>query len=251
MYSSSNSNRGWTNYLGIPFVEIPPGTCIIGAHDNDVDANDNERPVHKITISRNFYMAAWPLTLGDYLRFCKYQKREYGSFLDDQAVNFISCNEADSYIARLNAERPLSERDVHYRLPTEYEWEYACRAGSSTRFYFGDDWMFEELANYAWYDECAWNVGLRHPQAVAQKRPNEFGLWDMHGNVWEWTSDGWASYNDILSYGEGIRNGNYRVLRGGAFCHEARYIRASDRDYYEPSYKHYYTGFRLCADKRS
>lgn len=236
------------NFLGIELVRIPSGRCVIGAGEGDRDAEDNERPAHGVEVERPFYLAANSVTLGSYLELRDYPRREHGAFRDEHAVNFISWDAAESYIAQLNAVRPVSERCMQYRLPSENEWEYACRAGASTRFHYGDDEGYERLKEYAWYGTNAWDAGLRHPQPVGLKTPNDYGLHDMHGNVWEWTSDGWATYEDIVRCGEGVRDATTRVLRGGGFCHEARYIRASDRDHYPPSYCHYYTGFRICMD---
>ena len=247
MLSSDDTATLWRNFNGSLFVRIPAGSCVVGARADDCDAEDNERPAHEVTIAP-FYLAAWPVTLGEYRQLSDYQIREHSAFADEHAVNYISCEEADAYLERLNAARPECERDIRYRLPTEYEWEYACRAGAKSRFCYGDDWDFEQLSEYAWFGDCAWDVGLRHPQPVARKRANDFGLWDMHGNVWEWTSDGWATYHEIARRGEAMRDSSKRVLRGGSFCHHGRYIRASDRDWYVVSYRHYYTGFRLCMD---
>lgn len=237
------------NWLDINFVRIPPGTGSMGAPDDDPDAEDNERPRHDVRIERGFWMATTPVTLGQYRRFETPEPRPHRALDDRQAMNHVSWSDAERYIAWLNEQRPATESDCTYRLPTEREWEYACRAGSAGRFHYGDDVDYTQLDNYAWFGSNSWDAGIRHPRDVATKRPNAFGLYDMHGNVWEWTSDGWATYGDIVRLGESIRSTSTRVLRGGAFCHEPRYIRASDRDHYEPDYRHYYTGFRLCLDR--
>ena len=193
-------------------------------------------------------MANYPVTLGQYEKLNTYNtNREFAAKEKTHAVNYISCKEAEGWIDFLNAKRPTKERDLIYRLPRENEWEYACRAGSSSRFYYGDDPSFENLNKYAWFSENVWDQNKRTPQPVGRKLPNSFGLYDMHGNVWEWTSDGWASYSEIISSGNSIRNPNFRVLRGGGWCHEGKYLRSSDRDYYELGYSHYYTGFRIVA----
>lgn len=247
-FSSSEAPAQIRDHLGIDFVRIPAGYGIMGASPGDLEAEENERPAHVITVARAFYLARTPLTLAQYRSLCEYAVRPHGAFLAEHAVNYISCEEADEFVARLNSLRSTSERRWRYRLPSEIEWEYACRGGTTTRFSFGDDPEYRSLRDYAWYADNAWDVGLTQPQIVGTKRPNGFGLLDMHGNVWEWTSDGWADYDSILRHGEGARSLATRVLRGGAFCHEARYIRASDRDHYPPSYSHYYTGLRLCLE---
>ena len=236
------------NGLGIEFVWVEPGTFLMGASDGDPDADENERPRHQAVVERGFYLARTPVTLGQYRRLVAYKPREFGAWASAHAVNFISCKDADRWVTALNASRTPEERQVTYRLPTEAEWEYACRAGSQSRFFYGDDPQFTALGAHAWFAGNTWDVGAKHPHPVGQKVPNPFGLHDMHGNVWEWTSDSWALYSDILARGEAARDPELRVLRGGGWCHEGRYLRASDRDYYEPGYCHYYTGFRVCCD---
>lgn len=241
-------SQSFHNSLGIEFVWIPPGVFMMGADERDPDADENERPRHKAAVRRGFYLAQTPTTLRQYRQLAPYEEQEFGAWQDEHAVNFISGTDADEWVASLNASKPVEERAVTYRLPTEVEWEYACRAGTHTRFFYGDDPGFARLGEHAWFDGNTWDLGERHPHPVGHKNPNAFGLHDMHGNVWEWTSDGWALYGDILTWGEASRNPNLRVLRGGGWCHEGRYQRASDRDYYEPGYRHYYTGFRVCCD---
>lgn len=250
MPSSAEHGDVLVDRYGIEFVRIPSGKFRMGATDGDPDAEDNERPAHDVTIARSFYLGRFPVTLRQYRMLAPYELREHGAVADEHAVNFISCAEADAFVARLNAGRSSSEPGI-YRLPTEAEWEYACRGGTSTRFHYGDDPRYEQLGDHAWFGGNVWDAGLRSPQPVGLKRPNPFGLYDLHGNVWEWTSDGWGAYERIVAEGEGARSGATRVLRGGAWCHEARYIRASDRDHYDPEYRHYYTGFRLCLDRTS
>jgi formylglycine-generating enzyme required for sulfatase activity len=241
-------SRSFRNSVGIEFVWIDPGAFLMGATDGDPDANANECPQHGAAVVRGFYMARFPITLGQYRRLVRYEAQEFSACEDEQAVNFVSCEDADRWVSALNASRPDSEQSYTYRLPTETEWEYCCRAGTSTRFSYGDDPGFELLGEYAWFSANTWDLGAKHPQRVGGKRPNAFGLYDMHGNVWEWTSDGWALYDEILAHGEAVRDPTLRVLRGGGWCHEGRYQRASDRDHYEPKYRHYYTGFRVCCD---
>ena len=236
------------NHVGIELIRIPSGRCRVGALHGDPDAEDNEFPAHEVEIPHAFYLGSTPITRGQYEAFAPYELRPHSAFQAEHAVNWISWEAAEAWISRLNASRPLAELCARYRLPSEAEWEYACRAGTSTRFYYGDDPGFTRLGEHAWFADNAWDAGAQHPHPVGLKRPNAFGLYDMHGNVWEWTSDGWASYGALIAHGDRVRNRETRVLRGGAFCHAARYIRASDRDHYEPSYRHYYTGFRVCMD---
>lgn len=220
---------------------------MMGADDTDPDANSNEKPRHLRVIQKGFYLGRTPVTVKQFTRLASYRSCEFAAFRSDHAVNFISCLEAEEWIARMNAARPPDETNITYRLPTEAEWEYACRSGSSTRFYYGDDAKYEFLSDYAWFAKNTWDLGSKHPHPVGRKRPNAFGLYDMHGNVWEWTSDGWAMYDDIIKRGDHLRDSSLRVLRGGGWCHDPCFLRSSDRDSYKPEYRHYYTGFRVCC----
>jgi formylglycine-generating enzyme required for sulfatase activity len=127
-----------------------------------------------------------------------------------------------------------------YRLPTEAEWEYACRAGSTTAYHFGKD--VTELSEYAWYKN---NSGLK-TNAVGQKKPNCWGLFDMHGNVWEWCSDWYGEYpGSAVTNPTGSSNGLNRVIRGDSWLIEAMYCRSADRFKDNPSTRVSDLGFRL------
>ena len=147
---------------------------------------------------------------------------------DDYPAVYVSWYDAVEFCKKLS--------DIEgkaYRLPTEAEWEYACRAGATTAYYFGDN--ATELDKYAWFDENAWCAGEKYAHRVAQKSPNQFGLYDMHGNVWEWCDD--------LS-GEGPE---YRVLRGGSWNSSSVDCSAWCRDYDAPGNRFSNVGFRLAS----
>ena len=138
----------------------------------------------------------------------------------------ISWEHVQAFAARLN-EAFGSEV---YRLPTEAEWEYACRAGTTTRWSFGDD--EGDLGDYAWYQDNAWDAGLEYAQPVGTKLPNPWGLYDMHGNVWEWVQDWYGEYSsDALVDPQGLSGGRDRdrVIRGGNFYHYAQVTRSAYR----------------------
>jgi formylglycine-generating enzyme required for sulfatase activity len=124
-----------------------------------------------------------------------------------------------------------------YRLPTEAEWEYACRAGTTTAYSFGDD--ESQLRDYAWFSGNA-----THP--VGQKKPNPWGLYDMHGNVWEWCQDSYGAFPQGLATDpKGPSSGSYRVYRGGSWNLTVRLCRSSSRSRCSPSYHFGYLGFRV------
>jgi len=129
-----------------------------------------------------------------------------------------------------------------YRLPTEAEWEYACRAGTTTRYYFGDD--ANQLGDYAWYDGNSQKT--THP--VGQKKPNAWGLYDMSGNVWEWCEDNWHdSYKNAPSDGSAwlTNDNNYHILRGGSWYYYPRDCRSAYRDLSGSPY--FSLGFRVVS----
>jgi formylglycine-generating enzyme required for sulfatase activity len=137
-----------------------------------------------------------------------------------------------------------------FQLPTEAQWEYACRAGSKTRYCFGDD--EKQLGDYAWYSKNSGNK--THP--VGEKKPNAWGLYDMHGNVWEWCQDWWKDgyYKESpVDDPTGAATGSFRVIRGGFWDYPARYCRSAFRGLDGPGRRHYDRGFRVSrvpADKR-
>jgi formylglycine-generating enzyme required for sulfatase activity len=139
----------------------------------------------------------------------------------DRPVECVSWNDVQEFIKKMN-----NNNDGYvYRLPTEEEWEFCCRAGSTTDFCFGDSEA--QLNNYAWFYKNSDNK--THP--VGEKNPNGFGLYDMHGNVWEWCSD--------------VGHGSYRVLRGGSWDGFAQYLRSAYRSSRSPGYSYNDVGFRL------
>ena len=141
--------------------------------------------------------------------------------------------------------RKLSEmKEGNYRLPTEAEWEYTCRAGSQYRFYFGSDPTYSQIEQYAWYSENSGSA--THP--VGEKKPNSFGLYDMHGNVSEWCGDWYDTDYYRHSKIVGPQHGKSRVLRGGSWFHKARDCRSASRSNCEPVYIRNYVGFRVVLE---
>ncbi|MFM7926023.1 MAG: formylglycine-generating enzyme family protein, partial [Planctomycetaceae bacterium] len=135
-----------------------------------------------------------------------------------------------------------------YRLPTEAEWEYACRGGTKTAFSFGDDEA--ELGKYAWFEGNVWGIGEKYAHRVAQKLPNPYGLFDMHGNVWEWCSDWFGHYPSTpLTDPRGPDAGSFRVLRGGSWVDEPSFVRCAYRSSLIPEYRDDgFYGFRLVLE---
>ena len=226
-------------------VLINGGSFLMGSPDGEQGRDDDEGPQHQVQI-QNFYLGRYPVTRGEYARFA----RAMGSHIndewrkpgfeqsDDHPVVKVSWNDAQIYIEWLNLETGL----VH-RLPSEAEWEYACRAGTSTRFWWGDD-LSGKIALV-----CA-NFGHNNKgtTAVGSFKPNPWGLYDMSGNVWEWTQYCWHnSYEGAPSDGSAWLAGDRseRVLRGGSWVSNPINLRSANRDDYTSGNRIYYYGFRL------
>jgi formylglycine-generating enzyme required for sulfatase activity len=228
-------------------VFIPPGTFRMGSPTDEVDRFDWEGPQTAVTISRGFWMRKYEVTQGEYLAVMG-SNPSYFTGDTNRPVEQVSWLDATNYCATLTQRERAAGRigtNSVYRLPTEAEWEYACRGWTSDRrFSYGDDPGYTSLTKYAWYYD---NSGeTTHP--VGQKLANPWGLYDMHGNVYEWCQDWWS---DSLPGGiaidpQGPATGWFRVLRGGSWDYDASFCRSAYRnDTSDPAYWYYGLGFRV------
>ena len=202
-----------TNSIGMKMALIPAGEFMMGSPDSDPDAQDAEKPQHFVRITRPFYLGLFPVTQAEYERVMGINPSHFQGD-PNRPVEMVSWDDAQEFCLRLSA-LPEEEAAGHvYRLPTEAEWEYACRAGSTSRYYFGDS--PQPLGDYAWWR--ANSDGATHP--VGEKKPNACGLHDMHGNVWEWCAD-WYGPDYYSQSSPSDPNGPpsavERVKRGGAW----------------------------------
>ena len=209
-------------------VFIPPGTFRMGSSTNEVDRDVNEGPQTAVTISRGFWMGKYEVIQGEYLALIGSNPSQYKGD-PNRPVEWLTWADAKAYCATLTDRERAAGRignNVVYRLPTEAEWEYACRAWTSTRFSHGDDPGYTNLTNYGWYsDNCG---GTTHP--VGQKLPNPWGLYDMHGNVWEWCQDSLGSYAGGIALDPmGPGTASIGAFRGGFYGDFARYTRSASR----------------------
>ncbi len=223
------------------FVLIPAGTFLMGSDKGFKD----EGPVHRVVISKPFYMAKyeitqsqWELLMGKDQRLEELRKaKDHDGIGPNKAMNEMSWTSCQDYIRKLKAKAP----GHGFALPTEAQWEYACRAGSTTEFHFGDD--DKALGDYAWFHGNMNWVG--HPgfrgklfyHDVGTKKPNAFGLYDMHGGVWEWCADRYDPdyyFTSPLVDPKGPEKGSFRVLRGGSWFRYAKYARCSYRKFFHP-----------------
>jgi len=231
--SVKGSDRFMTDDHGIEFVLIQPGLFMMGSEDG----YDNEKPVHKVEITIPYYLSRYPITQLQWEGVMGQNPSEFKG--TERPVERISWRDVQAFLKRLK-----QGEDV-YRLPTEAEWEYACPAGTTTAYSFGDD--ANELDEYACYGKNS----NRSTQPVGQKKPNPWGLYDMHGNVWEWVQDWYASdyYGQFQNLTDmdprGPENGARHVFRGGSWLNYARSLRSAKRDGLAPGYAYYRLGFRL------
>lgn len=214
--------------MGTAFVLIPPGTFMMG--------DEHGLSQHPVTISKPFYMQATEVTQGQWQKVMGINPSSFKNCGDDCPVENVSWIDAQDFIRKLNQ----MEGTDKYRLPTEAEWEYACRAGSTMKYSFvGSE---GELGDYAWYDKNS--ASRTHP--VAKKKPNTWGIHDMYGNVWEWCQDGFDDYpSGKVTDPRGLPAGQHRVMRGGSWLDNAGILRSAFRGQEYPVVRSHDIGFRL------
>jgi len=228
--------KEFTNSLGMKFVLIPASTFMMGSPPQRSIALMTRISI-KITISKPFSLQTTQVTQGQWEKVMGNNPSSFKIWGDNCPVESVSWDDAQEFIRKLNQ----VEGTEKYRLPTEAEWEYACKAGSTTRYYFGDDEA--KLGEYAWYDKNSDNK--THP--VGQKKPNGWRLHDMHGNVWEWCQDWYGEYPGSVTDPKGPYSGDGRVLRGGSWINLEWTIRSAYR-YRIRLVRRGYIGFRLVRD---
>ncbi|HRI10500.1 MAG TPA: formylglycine-generating enzyme family protein, partial [Nannocystaceae bacterium] len=238
------------------FVELTGGEFTMGSRDDDSSAYDREKPRHRVQVGR-FWMAEAPVTQAQYQALMgtnpsldKGPEVPVNNVSWEDAVRF--CNALSKREGREECYREegggwrWDRKADGYRLPTEAEWEYACRAGTTSAYSFGDDPA--ALGEHAWFNENS----KGDAQPVKRKRPNPWGLHDMYGNVLEWCWDWFGPYsNQPSNMPQGPGSGEFRVLRGGSFLSTARYLRSAFRYRYWPAYRVWDFGFRCVRSSPS
>ena len=247
----SAGQKTYTNSIGMEFVLIPAGEFNMGSPSGEEDRDFNEGPLHTVNIEKAYYLGKYEVTWKQWREVMGTNPLNFKG--DNLPVERVSWNDTQEFIKKLN-EKEGSDK---YRLPSEAEWEYAARAGTSTRYSFGES--ASRLGEYAWYRDNS-DEGITHP--VGQKKPNSWGLYDMHGNVREWVQDlyhenyngaptdgsAW-DYGAVSSwwFGRGSRSGRW-VSRGGSWNDLAMNCRSADRSDYDPSGRYGVRGFRLLKE---
>jgi len=231
------------NGVTLDMVAIPGGTFEMGSPDSEAELLDSGSPQHSVTIAP-FHLGKFAVTQAQYQAIMGNNPAYFKG--EKRPVENVSWHDAIAFCQK------LSERTGNlYRLPSEAEWEYACRAGTTTPFYFGET-ITPDLVNFDGnYTYGSASKGIYREQTIdaASFPPNGFGLYDMHGNVWEWCEDHWHSnYNGAPTNGSAWTTGgdsNFRSLRGGSWYGSPGYCRSAYRDYNRPGVRDPYIGFRV------
>ena len=239
--------------LGIEFVYIPKGSFQMG--ENSIDNNSNAEPIHQVNMPNGFWLGRTEVTQDQWQKIMGSEEIHPEKPSPFRGINpaypkvSISYFDIERFLEKLNE---LS-REYRFRLPTEAEWEYACRAGTTTTFSYGLS-LHDSLANFnAEMPSKYSSLGnrLEHPEPVGSYAPNQWGLYDMHGNVWEWVSDWYAPYSrEEETNPTGPKEGKEKVIRGGSWSFGAMNAKSSFRKTHEPGLWGFSIGFRMICEEK-
>ena len=269
--AAKKHQQAWADHLGVPvekevdlpggekmaFILIPPGEFLMGSTEDEQArflkgakaANDShainriprEGPQHRVRITRPFYLGKYAVTQAQWQAVMGNKPSAFGDN-PSHPVGNVSWDDIQPMLAKLNG--ASKQQRMNFALPTEAQREYACRAGTTMAFSFGDGEA--DLAQYGWFNANSGSPRRTHP--VGQLRPNAFGLYDMHGSVWEWCADWYAAHyyaKSPIDDPRGPSSGSYRAYRGGSRSDIARHCRSADRNYDAPGFRFHNLGFRL------
>ncbi len=224
--------------LFLELVYIPGGSFMMGSPDTEEGRQVNERPQHQVTL-QPFYMSKYPITQRQYQEIMGENPSNFKG--DNLPVETVSWNDATNFCTQLSA-----RTEGTYGLPSESQWEYACRAGTTTPYYFGES-ITTELANYFGSSDTPPGENRATTTEVGIFPPNAFGLYDMHGNVFEWCQDDWHdSYDGAPSDGSAWKTeGQFKMARGGTWYINASSCRSATRNYINADIQSEYVGFRV------
>ena len=240
-----------TNSLGMKFRVIPPGTFDMGSPTSE-PKRDNDETHHKVTITQPKLLGVYPVTQGEWTKVTGSNPSHFKSVSGQDARRFpveqVSWEDAQKFLTKLNSEHTLG--GWRYRLPTEAEWEYACRAGTVTPFWFGGELNGKQAnCDGRFPYESGKGPYLERPSVVGAYKANPFGLYDQHGQVSEWCEDWYGEYDTSASQDPtGASSGSSRVLRGGSWNVSAFGCRSAFRFYCGPSFRSYRIGFRVVCE---
>ena len=224
----------------IEFVWIEPGSFMMGSPESERPGSvSDDETQHRVKLKNGFYLGKYEVTQSQWKAVMGTRPwAEYVPSRAERPAVWVSWKDAQAFVDNLNA----NIGKYIYRLPTEAEWEYAARAGTTTRWSFGD--QQSRLPRYALYKYG--NYPKEFAQSVGGREPNPWGLYDMHGNVYEWCQDWYGPYATSAQVDpQGPSTGSYRVIRSGGFNAYARMVRSAARSYVRPGYRAGHLGFRL------
>ncbi len=226
------------NSIGMVLVPIPAGEFYMGRYIPEIvrasrshETSDVFHPkstLHRVKITASFYLGQTEVTQGQWIAVMDttpWKDQDNVKHGDDYPATYVSWTDAVEFCRKLSA-----KENVEYRLPTEAEWEYACRAGTKTKYSF--DNYESQLKEHAWFKEPTHDVSQISVHVVRRKKPNPWGLHDMYGNVYEWCQDWHGDYptGDLIDPKGPPAQGNGRVMRGGSFRTEAKFLSSADRN---------------------
>jgi formylglycine-generating enzyme required for sulfatase activity len=244
----------FTNSIGMKLVYIPPGEFMMGSRDSAAEVARKvrnaksgyftpEHPQHRVKITNGFYMGTTEVTQFQYEEIMNNNPSHFRG--EEYPVETVSWNDAVEFCKRLSEKEGKT-----YRLPTEAEWEYACRAGTTTPFYTGET-ISTSQANYCGnyvYGNGTKGIYRKQTMPVGSFSANDFGLYNMHGNVWEWCQDFYeANYyaNSPITDPQGPSSGTFRVVRGGFWYFSPGFCRSAARAWFTPDKRANTRGFRI------
>jgi formylglycine-generating enzyme required for sulfatase activity len=258
----SGTTREFVNSIGMRFVLVKPGKFLMGSPADETQRGSDEHQ-HEVTITRAFYLGVHPVTQGQWKRVMGDNPAHFScggnvrdNDLDRFPVESVSWEDAQEFLKKLAALSEEAKSRWGYRLPSEAEWEFACRGGADSSplpFHFDQPSasLSSTQANFAGnppYGGAASGPSLRRPSKVGSYEPNRLGLYDMHGNVWEWCHDWYGLYpSSPATDPPGPADGSDRVVRGGSWSDDGRNCRAAVRVKGAPSFRNYDLGFRAAA----
>ena len=244
--TAETPHKVFTNSVGMTFIYVPPGTFVMGSPPGNLGRDLDEMP-HTVTLTKGYYIqttevtqAEWKVVMGENPAMLKN---------DDRPVENVSWSDTLTFIRTLNQ----LENTSTYRLPTEAEWEYACRAGAQTSFPTGpslstDQANFDGNYLYSGYEK---GVFRRRTVKAGKFLPNKWGFYDMSGNVWEWCQDYYGPYSSKPETNPGgLSSGLFRVLRGGSWYYDIQSCRCASRHKADPSKQSIVIGFRVAKSLR-
>lgn len=248
---AENADQSITNSIGMKLVLIPVGEFMMGLPASEANP-DLQEIQHKVKITKPFYLCTTEVTQGQWKLVMGTEPWKGKLFVHDGAdypATYVSWNDATEFCRKLTElERAAGRLRVaeSYTLPTEAQWEYACRAGTTTAYSFGSD--ASELGKYAWYHKNASDVDENYAHSVATKQANPWGLYDMHGNVFEWCADWYDAYGTgAMADPRGAQSGSYRVRRGGDWLRPPRDCWSATRSLGIPTSQESGLGLRVAS----